>query len=160
MKVAALAIKSMPWTVRSAILMGAFQVLWATVVGLAASGTVAAFKTVRAPDGTEVYRAIDCHNEIPQDAVSLSCMCRGEVISYNSVCSYGGGGGTLMLFWLATLLWSGEVFRNVVAATVTGSVASWWYTPHIPNPVLGAFYRATGSSFGCVDFLLCRNDLR
>lgn len=155
MKVAALAIKSMPWTIRSALLMGAFQLLWATIVSLAASGTLAALTTVRAPDGSEVYRGVECHNAMNQDASSLSCKCNGHFID-DTVCSYGGGGSggrALTLFWLAIFFWTGEVIRNVVAATVTGSVASWWYTPHIPNPVLGAFYRATGSSFGCVNFL-------
>ena len=137
----------MPWTVRFAVLMSALQVLWAIVTSIAAAGTVVALETVRAPSGT--YSAVECHNVMLENARLPSCECKGGIVVYNTTCPYGGRSLTLTWFWLATLLWGGAVFQNVVAATVTGSVASWWYSPRDCKPVRGAFYRAMGPSFGC-----------
>ncbi|CAN0370311.1 unnamed protein product, partial [Hapterophycus canaliculatus] len=54
-----------------------------------------------------------------------------------------------MVIWLCSMAWGCGVIRNVVACTVSGSVASWWFTPEEDTmPVKGAFHRATNSSFG------------
>lgn len=54
-----------------------------------------------------------------------------------------------MIVWLCAMAWGCGVIRNVVACTVSGSVASWWFSPtEDTTPVKGAFHRATTSSFG------------
>lgn len=71
------------------------------------------------------------------------------VLNTQEECHRSGLGLPLMIFWLLSLAWGCGVIKNVVACTVTGSVASWWFTPNEdPAPVKGAFYRATHFSFG------------
>lgn len=70
---------------------------------------------------------------------------------FQGKCDPSGLGFPLMIVWLVSLCWGCAVIKNVVAATVVGSVASWWFTPiedERPAPVRGAFHRATHSSFG------------
>ncbi|CAN0166641.1 unnamed protein product, partial [Ectocarpus fasciculatus] len=154
LKVAGLAVKSMPWTVRAGLLMSGVQVLWVLLSATAAAGTIASLRTVTSPDGS-VYRASSCSDvtlDPPARGVvhHLSCMCGGHVVSYNSACAYEGHGFWLASFWLVSLAWGGCVIRNVVTATVTGSVASWWYNSagRDASPVRGALYRATHGSLG------------
>lgn len=140
--------------------MSGVQALWSLVSGIAAAGSMVAFETVTAPNGV-TYRAVECHDVMSTYPVaggsddldaalstSLSCQCRGDIVAYNSTCEYSGKSLFLGLFWLASLTWGGAVFQNVVAATVTGSVASWWFSPGDTQPVRGAFHRATTTSFG------------
>ncbi|CAM9494927.1 unnamed protein product [Ectocarpus sp. 4 AP-2014] len=153
LKVAGLAVKSMPWTVRAGLLMSGVQVLWVLLSAMAAGGTIASLRTVTGPDGA-TYKASSCSDVMLDPPTRgmvhhLSCMCGGHVVSYNSACEYEDHGFWLALFWLASLAWGADVIRNVVTATVTGSVASWWYSADRDAcPVRGALYRATHSSFG------------
>ncbi|CAB1097817.1 unnamed protein product [Ectocarpus sp. CCAP 1310/34] len=141
LKVASMAIRDMPWTYRSAILMGIVQFLWCVVAAIAALGSFVALETVAAPDGSS-HRAIYCFESAD------SCMCNGTKIS-DGECEFSGLGLPLMIVWLCSMAWGCGVIRNVVACTVSGSVASWWFTPEEdPTPVKGAFHRATTSSFG------------
>lgn len=144
-QVAALAVRSMPWTIRAALLMSGVQVLWLFLSLLAMWGSIASLQTVTAPGGT-VYPASDCRDV----ASPHSCQCRGEVVSYNSYCRFEGRGGGFWVacFFLASLAWGSTVLQNVVAATINGSVASWWFCPEDRSPVRGALYRATRESFG------------
>lgn len=137
--------QSMPSTIKLALVMSGVQVLWSILVGVAAFGSMTAFETVKAPDGSS-YRAVDCLN-VPTEG-SISCQCGGDIVAYNSRCAYSGQSPFLKYFWVASFLWGGAVFQNVVSATVAGSVASWWFYPNASRPVQGAFYRATRSSFG------------
>eukprot|EP00752_Nemacystus_decipiens_P017801 g15960.t1 len=145
LKVAALAVRSMPWTIRAALLASGVQLLWVLVSAVAMGGSVASFRRFTAPNGT-VYPASDCRTV----ASPHSCQCRGEVVSYNSSCYFEGGtvGFWVACFWLASLVWGAAVITNVVTATLTGSVASWWFSPGDPAPVRGALHRATRGSFG------------
>lgn len=81
-KVASLAIKDMPWTYRSAILMGLVQFLWCVVAAIAALGSFIALETVTAPDGTS-HPAIKCLDNFDFDDMSTgsSCTCSGVKIS-------------------------------------------------------------------------------
>ena len=73
-----MALQSMPWTFRSALLMGVVQFMWCTVAAIAALGSFVALETVSAPNG-DSYRAIDC---VDMDTdTKPSCMCNGEKIS-------------------------------------------------------------------------------
>lgn len=143
----------MPWTFRAALLMSGVQVLWFSLWALAAGGSVASLRTVTAPDGT-VYASSACRDvptAPPTPGVSrLHCECDGEILSYNTPCSYDGGAATgwLILFWFAGLVWVASVLQNVVAATVNGAVASWWFSPGDATPVRDSFYRATHGSLG------------
>ncbi|CAN0274661.1 unnamed protein product [Scytosiphon promiscuus] len=86
---------------------------------------------------------------------TMSCECGGEdSILINSPCVFEAGRGSFWLgcFWLASIAWGSAVLRNVVTATVAGSVASWWFSPGDKSSVRGALYRATHESFGS----LCR----
>lgn len=135
----------MPWTIRVAFLTSGVQLLWVVLSVFAAGTCGASFRQVTAPDGT-VYPASDCRDV----GSPRSCQCRGEVVSYNSSCSFEGQavGFWVMCFWVASLMWGVCVVKNVVTATVTGSVASWWFSPGDPSPVRGALHRATHGSFG------------
>lgn len=75
------------------------------------------------------------------------CECDSVKIS-DSPCDYGNGRWVLTFFWLASGTWGVAVLKNVVTATVTGSVASWWFSPADVGAVNGALYRATHGSFG------------
>lgn len=81
-----MALKAMPWTYRSAILMGVVQLIWCTVAAIAALGSFVALETVTAPDGTS-HRAIYCLDSVnmddnPEAMISdHSCMCNGTKIS-------------------------------------------------------------------------------
>lgn len=77
-QVATMALQSMPWTFRSALLMGVVQFMWCTVAAIAALGSFVALETVSAPNG-DSYRAIDCVNMDPD--TKPSCMCNGKTIS-------------------------------------------------------------------------------
>lgn len=64
-------------------------------------------------------------------------------------CQFSGLGLPLTVVWLCSMAWGCAVIKNVVAATVSGSVASWWFSPDEDTaPVKGAFHRATTTSFG------------
>lgn len=64
-------------------------------------------------------------------------------------CEFSGLGLPLLIVWLCSMAWGCAVIKNVVAATVSGSVASWWFAPdEDATPVKGAFHRATTTSFG------------
>ena len=79
---------------------------------------------------------------------SLSCECANEKVSPGG-CEYSNNmSWFLTCFWLVSGFWGAAVAHNVVAATVTGSVASWWFSPGDARPVQAAFYRATRVSFG------------
>jgi len=55
----------------------------------------------------------------------------------------------LSFFWLLSTAWGVAVAHNVVAATVTGSVASWCFSPgQAKEAVRSAFHRAVFGSFG------------
>lgn len=142
----------MPSTVRTAICVAGVQLLWAVIAGIAALGSYVSLETVAAPDGTS-YRAIYCNVDPPFDrdifmaSRPAGCVCNGQKIS-DGECEYRGVGMPLMIFWLLSLAWGCAVFQNVVACMVTGSVASWWFSPEDRSPVKGAFYRATHTSFG------------
>eukprot|EP00752_Nemacystus_decipiens_P011598 g10300.t1 len=150
LKVAAMAVKSMPGTIRVALLMSIVEVVWSVVSAMAAAGTVGAFLTVVAADGTS-YSASHCldRHEYRGSATGFVeyCECDGTQVS-DSPCEYGKGRWVLVCFWLASATWGVAVLKNVVTATVTGSVASWWFSPTEPSPVQGAFFRATHGSFG------------
>eukprot|EP00752_Nemacystus_decipiens_P002056 g1968.t1 len=153
LKVASLAIKDMPWTYRSAILMGMVQFLWCVVAAIAALGSFVALETVTAPDGTS-HPAIMCLDNFEFDesadviSAGSSCTCSGVKIS-DEECEFSGLGFPLTLVWLCSMAWGCAVIRNVVAATVSGSVASWWFSPEEDTtPVKGAYHRATTTSFG------------
>eukprot|EP00823_Brevimastigomonas_motovehiculus_P006643 TRINITY_DN5534_c0_g1_i1.p1 TRINITY_DN5534_c0_g1~~TRINITY_DN5534_c0_g1_i1.p1 ORF type:complete len:562 (-),score=100.76 TRINITY_DN5534_c0_g1_i1:470-2155(-) len=63
--------------------------------------------------------------------------------------SYGGVGFLL----LVSFYWVGQVIKNVVAVTVGGVFATWWFTPanQMPqNPTWTSFKRATTYSFGSI----------
>ncbi|CAM9643374.1 unnamed protein product [Pylaiella littoralis] len=149
LKVAAVAVKSMPWTFRTALLMSGVQVLWVLVCAVAAGGSIASARTMTGPDGT-VYPSSICGNVSLTDTGSLSCQCGGKTILYSSTCQFEGNTVWLACFWLASLGWGAAVIRGVVTATVAGSVASWWFSPGGVSPVRGALYRATHGSFGSI----------
>lgn len=157
LQVAALAIKAMPWTIWSAVAMSMVQLIWCVIAGIAALGSFVALETVTAPDGAS-YRAIDClggifdepdaSSPVAPAALGPVCMCNGNKISDES-CDFSGYGIPLAIVWLMSMSWGCVVIGNVVACTVNGSVASWWFTPtEDPSPVKGAFNRATHCSFG------------
>lgn len=87
-KVASLAIKDMPWTYRSAVLMGLVQFMWCVVAAIAALGSFIALETVTAPDGTS-HPAIKCLDNFEFDvdenadvmSAGSSCTCSGVKIS-------------------------------------------------------------------------------
>lgn len=88
---ASVAIKSMPWTYLSAILMGLVQFGWCVVAAIAALGSFIALETVTAPDGSS-YRAITCLDNLDLGKVGeaslaeeVSCSCNGVKISDVSV---------------------------------------------------------------------------
>ncbi|CAN0432883.1 unnamed protein product, partial [Ectocarpus fasciculatus] len=153
-----MALRDMPWTYRSAILMGIVQFLWCVVAAIAALGSFVALETVAGSDGTS-HRAIYCLDFVDagqsfsEDAFESypnqnSCVCNGTKVS-DGECEFSGLGLPLMIVWLCSMAWGCGVIRNVVACTVSGSVASWWFTPEEDStPVKGAFHRATTSSFG------------
>ncbi|CAM9256058.1 unnamed protein product, partial [Hapterophycus canaliculatus] len=153
LKVAALAIKSMPWTLRAALLLSGVQVAWVLLSTVAAVGSMAALQVVTAPDGT-VLTASTCHEFGSDDGGgrhTISCVCDGEDrILINSPCGFEAGRGSYWLgcFWLASAAWGAAVLQNLVTAMVTGSVASWWFSPGDQTSVRGALYRATHGSFG------------
>lgn len=73
----------MPWTYRSAILMGLVQFLWCVVAAIAALGSFIALETVTAPDGTS-HPAIKCLDNFELDDsadLGSSCTCSGTKIS-------------------------------------------------------------------------------
>ncbi|CBJ28581.1 conserved unknown protein [Ectocarpus siliculosus] len=161
LKVAALAVRSMPGTIRLALFMSAVQVVWSMLSASAAWGSFAAFSPmVVGADGT-TYSSLECQDiAVPSSPYGggettagsgLSCHCGGEVISSDSGCEFSSGfpRWVLAAFWLGSVTWVIAVLRNVVTATVAGSVASWWFSPGDTRSVRGAFYRATHSSFGC-----------
>eukprot|EP00903_Cladosiphon_okamuranus_P019553 g17984.t1 len=145
LKVAALAVRSMPRTIRAVFLTGGVQVLWFLLSVFTMGTSLASFQQVTAPDGS-VYPASDCRDV----ASPHSCQCRGEVVSYNSSCSFEARPISFWAycFWVASLFWGFAVINNVATATVTGAVASWWFYPGDPNPVRAALHRATHGSFG------------
>ncbi|CAM9400191.1 unnamed protein product [Ectocarpus fasciculatus] len=160
LKVAAVAVRSMPGTIRLALFMSAIQVVWAMLSASAAGGSfVALSPVVVGADGT-TYSSMECQDIVVSSSPygggetttgsGLSCHCGGEVISSDSGCEFNGGTQRWLLaaFWLGSFTWGLAVLRNVVTATVAGSVASWWFSPGDTSPVRGAFYRATRSSFG------------
>ena len=51
---------------------------------------------------------------------------------------------------LLQLFWGIEVAKNVVASTVSGTLACWYFLPTRPNKVGGAFFRALTTSFGSI----------
>lgn len=78
-----MAIKDMPWTYRSAILMGLVQFLWCGVAAIAALGSFIALETVTAPDGS-THPAIMCLDNFDFDdsaSGEASCTCNGTKIS-------------------------------------------------------------------------------
>lgn len=77
----------------------------------------------------------------------MSCECNSVQVS-DGACEYGNARWVLATFWLASCTWGIVVLKNVVTSTVTGSVASWWFSPGSVSAVSGAFYRATHGSFG------------
>lgn len=86
-QVASVAIKSMPWTYRSAILMGLVQFGWSVVAAIAALGSFITLETVTAPDGSS-HRAIYCLDNFDLDNLGetsisgeSSCSCNGVKIS-------------------------------------------------------------------------------
>lgn len=135
----------MPWTFRAALIMSGVQVVWVLVCGLAAGGSIASARIVSGPDGT-VYPSYVCRDV--RVSGSPSCQCKGQTILYSSTCDFEGNDFLLSCFWLAAFAWGAAVFQNVLMATVTGSVASWWFSPRDVSPVRGALYRATHGSFG------------
>ncbi|CAN0331947.1 unnamed protein product [Ectocarpus sp. 6 AP-2014] len=160
LKVAALAVRSMPGTIRLALFMSAVQVVWSMLSASAAGGSFAAFSpVVVGADGT-TYSSLECQDIAVSSSPygggettagsGLSCHCGGEVIYSDSGCEFSGGfpRWVLAAFWLGSVTWVIAVLRNVVTATVAGSVASWWFSPGDTRSVRGAFYRATHSSFG------------
>lgn len=80
----------------------------------------------------------------------LSSLCRASsFLPTQEECQFSGLGLPLTVVWLCSMAWGCAVIRNVVAATVSGSVASWWFAPGEDTaPVKGAFHRATTTSFG------------
>ncbi|CAN0233684.1 unnamed protein product, partial [Scytosiphon promiscuus] len=150
LKVAALAIKSMPWASRVALLLSGVQVAWILLAAVAAVGSMASFRVITAPDGT-VHSASACREVSSGGSDTMSCECGGEdSILINSPCVFEAGRGSFWLgcFWLASVAWGAAVLKNLVTATVAGSVASWWFSPGDKSSVRGALYRATHESFG------------
>ena len=80
---------------------------------------------------------------------TTSCECNNRVVSADSGCNYRNDMSRLVVFfWLASAAWGAAVAHHVTAATVTGSVASRWFSPGDAISVRGAFVRATRGSFG------------
>ncbi|CAN0233561.1 unnamed protein product [Scytosiphon promiscuus] len=154
-KVAVLAIKSMPWTIRAGVLLSAVQTAWILLSAIAAVGWMASFLVVIAPDGA-IHRASLCRDVSSSDGgdrLTVSSECDvGVPARYPSSCVYESGLGTLPLVygvWLVSLTWGVFVIQNLVTATAAGAVASWCFSP--PGNTSGAhnaLYRATQSSFG------------
>lgn len=151
----------MPWTIRAALFLSGVQVAWILLSSVAAMGSMASLQTVTTPHGN-VYSASACH-EVSYGGSggsrSVSCKCVGDdtgsivgddAIFINSPCVFESGRGSFLLgcFWLASIAWGAAVIQNLVTATVTGSVASWWFSPGDKSSVRGALYRATHGSFG------------
>jgi len=58
-------------------------------------------------------------------------------------------------FFLVSFYWTSQVVSNIVHVTVAGTIASWYflYPAHMPpNPTVGAFKRASWTSFGSIAF--------
>lgn len=152
---AALAIKSMPGAIRAALLLSGVQVAWVLLSGVAALGSMASLRVITGQEGT-VYSASACH-KVGDSVVDaglynpMPCECYGEdSILIADPCVFEAGRGSFLLgcFWLASVAWGAAVLQNLVTATVTGSVASWWFSPGDTSIVRGALYRATHGSFG------------
>lgn len=85
----------MPWTYRSAILMGLVQFVWCIVAAIAALGSFIALETVTGPDGSS-HRAIYCLQDLDFESLggeapvsqqaAASCTCNGVKISDVSRC--------------------------------------------------------------------------
>lgn len=85
------------------------------------------------------------HNLFPPFRACRLLLC----LIYQESCNFSGYGIPLAIVWLMSMSWGCVVIGNVVACTVNGSVASWWFTPNEdPSPVKGAYNRATNCSFG------------
>jgi len=60
------------------------------------------------------------------------------------------------IFLIFSFYWVAQVIKNVVHVSVSGTFASWYFlsgtTGLPPNPTLGAFKRATTTSFGSICF--------
>jgi hypothetical protein len=53
---------------------------------------------------------------------------------------------------LVSLHWGCQLCNAVLVATVAGTLASWWYTPQVANPVSGTFLRVITASLGSLCF--------
>ena len=56
--------------------------------------------------------------------------------------------GVTLFFCILSLYWGCQVANTVVAATVSGTVADWWYEPTTRLPVLASLWRSVSKSFG------------
>lgn len=138
-QVAALAIKAMPWTICAVLLLVSVQVVWIMLWVVIVAGSRVSLRVVTGPDGT-VYSASTCSEVSGGDGSG------GHAVS----CAFEAWSGSFWLewFWLVSVVWGIAVLRTLVTATVTGSVASWWFSPKDKSSVRGALYRATHGSFG------------
>lgn len=156
-QVAALAIKAKPWTIHAALLLSVVQVAWLALSAVAGLGSASFLQTAIALDRT-VHRASTCSriDGIDGDVNhKLFCMCGGEGTIFKSSmvrspCVFRDGRGSFWLgcLWLASGAWGVAVLQNLITATVTRSVASWWFSPGDNSSVRDALYRATHDSFG------------
>lgn len=163
-----MAIKSMPWTYRSAILMGLVQFAWCIVAAIAALGSFIALETVTAPDGSS-HRAIYClenfdfeslGEETSQQAAA-SCTCSGVKIS-----DVSGGGCLRVSVWVLCVCLRTCAYVCVRAVCVGGCVVlrrcsrccrgylcTWYSTGFaILSTVLGR--GKTGAPWDCALFFL------
>lgn len=120
-----------------------FRVFLLAVFAVASFGSVAALGEVRAPDGAASYRAAHCRSvrEALSMPTALFCECDGKVISDISCkegCKFGDPKMLLAYFWIASVLWAHNVTTKIVAATVAGSVATWWSSPDTRQVRVGA----------------------
>jgi len=58
--------------------------------------------------------------------------------------------GLMIFYFVLSLYWGIQVFRNVVTSTVSGTMACWWFTPKRKIIVAGALFRAFTTSFGTI----------
>jgi len=90
-----------------------------------------------------------------EDGHTKQCWCANKEISADSLCEDRNDSfWPLIIFWLASGFWGVAVVDNVIAATVMGSVASWWFSPGDAGAGR-AFHRAVTGSFGWGPRLTC-----
>lgn len=126
-----------------ALFMSTVRAAWLTAGAVALLGSIIAFQTVHASDGT-TYRAVDCHSDYSR----MTCECNGNIVSDDLVCKHSDPNLALVCVWSVSVLWGSVISVRVVAATMAESVGPRSTSPGRVEPVWKSFYRVIHGPLG------------